>query len=56
MAPEAKSSTAARCVGVSTAMRSPARGWLRIVRSGKVIRAEPVTRRTGPSSETKAVR
>ena len=41
---------------VRAPMRSPARGSLWIVRSGKVMRAEPVTRRTGPSSETRAVR
>ena len=35
MAPLAKSSTAATWVGTSTVIRSPARGWLVMVRSGK---------------------
>ena len=43
-------------VGVSTSIVVPARGWLVIVRLGKLIRAEPVTRCTGPRSVVKAVR
>ena len=55
-APLAKSITPATCVGTSTVIVVPALGWLVMVRSGKVIRAEPVTRRTGPSRFTSAVR
>ena len=43
-------------VGQSTVIDAPALGWLVIVRSGNVIRADPVTRRIGPIRLTSAVR
>ena len=55
-APPAKSMTPAMCVGVSTVMTVPFFGWLVMVRSGNVMRADPVTRFTGPSRFTRAVR
>ena len=55
-APEAKSSTPATWVGTSTVIFVPFFGSLVISRSEKLIRAEPVTRRTGPSMLTSAVR
>gem|GEM_PF-3797059 len=54
--PAAKSRTAARCVGVSTAIVRPFFGSLVIVRVGKVTAVAPATRRIGPSSATRAVR
>jgi hypothetical protein len=35
---------------------SPKWSWLVIVRSGRVMRVAPATRRTGPIKETRAVR
>ena len=55
-APPAKSNTPATCVGVSTTICWPCCGPLPIVRSGKEMRAEPVTRTIGPSRLTSAVR
>ena len=49
------SSTAATCVGTTTSIQVPASCWLVICRRAREIRALPVTRRTGPSSETRAV-
>ena len=54
-APLAKSITPATKVGISTLIFVPKCGWLVMSRSAKVIRAEPVTRLTGPRSDTKAV-
>ena len=55
-APDAKSNTPATWVGVSTLIRCPKFGWLVTRRSGKVMRADPVTRLTGPRRLTSAVR
>ena len=55
-APLAKSSTAATWVGARTVIIVPYFGWLEIMRSGKLIWAEAVTRRTGPSMAISVVR
>ncbi len=51
-----KEASGRRWVGVFTWIFWPCFGWLVMVRSGKVIRAEPVTRRIGPIRLTSAVR
>ena len=54
-APLAKSITPATWVGTSTLIFVPFFGWLVMIRSGNVMRAEPVTRLTAPISDTSAV-
>ena len=44
------------CVGTSTVITSPRFGSLVTILSGKVMRVEPVTRFTGPTMFTRAVR
>ena len=56
MAPFAKSITPVMCVGVSTLIFLPISALLVAVRSGNVIRVEPVTRLMGPIKFTSAVR
>ena len=55
-APAAKSITPATCVGTSTFTVRMRFGSLVIVRSGKLVRADPATRDSGPSRVTSAVR
>ena len=54
-APHAKSMVPVTCVGTSTATFSPNFFSLVMVRSAKLMLVDPVTRATGPSSETNAV-
>jgi hypothetical protein len=54
-APESNSRAPVKCVGTRTGMRSPRLGPSCATRSGKVARANDVTRATGPSIATRAV-
>jgi hypothetical protein len=56
IAPPSCSSTPATCVRTSTGNSVPARGPLPITRVARGDDARPVTRRTGPSNVTSAVR